>query len=79
MIIPIKSRVLNVIANSPKCFQLNNCLAMMKKEDLTCNGIEKHQVLKVGDLPSLPALSHIRGLEELTRGGQRNPPAKKST
>lgn len=44
---------------------------------LTCNGVEKHEVLEVGDLPSLPALGHIGGLEELSRRGQRNSPVNK--
>lgn len=40
----------------------------------TCNSVEEHEVLKVGDLSPLPALCHVGGLEELTRGGQGNPP-----
>lgn len=44
------------------------------KETFTCNGVEEHEVLKVGDLSPLPALSHVGRLEELTRGGQGNPP-----
>lgn len=39
---------------------------------LTCNGIEKHEVLEIRDLPPLPALGHVGGLEELSRSGQRN-------
>lgn len=39
---------------------------------LTCNCVEKHEVLEVRDLPPLPALGHVGGLEELSRGGQRN-------
>lgn len=42
--------------------------------DFTCDGVEEHEILKVGDLSPLPALSHVGGLEELTRGGQGNPP-----
>ena len=42
--------------------------------DFTCNSVEEHEVLKVGDLSPLPALSHVRRLEELTRGCQGNPP-----
>lgn len=45
----------------------------------TCNGVEEHEVLKVGDLSSLPALRHVGRLEQLTRGGQRNPPAETHT
>lgn len=44
------------------------------KVDLTCNSVEEHEVLKVGDLSPLPALRHVGGLEELTWGGQWNPP-----
>lgn len=42
--------------------------------DYTCNSVEEHEVLKVGDLSPLPALRHVGRLEELTRGGQGNPP-----
>lgn len=38
----------------------------------TCDGIEKHEVLEVRDLPPLPALGHVGRLKELSRGGQRN-------
>lgn len=44
------------------------------KVDFTCNSVEEHEVLKVGDLSPLPALSHVGRLEELTRSGQGNPP-----
>lgn len=46
--------------------------------DFTCNGVEEHEVLKIGDLSPLPALRHVGGLEELTRGGQGNPPGKRT-
>jgi len=39
---------------------------------LTRDGVEKHQVLEVGDLTPLPALSHVGCLEELLGSGQRN-------
>lgn len=42
--------------------------------NFTCNGVEEHEVLKVGDLSPLPALRHVGRLEELTRGCQGNPP-----
>lgn len=32
---------------------------------LTCDGVEEHEVLEVGDLPPLPALGHVGRLEEL--------------
>lgn len=44
---------------------------------LTCDGVEKHEVLEVRDLPPLPALGHVGGLEQLSRGGQRNSSADK--
>lgn len=43
---------------------------------LTCNGVEKHEVLEVGDLPPLPALGHVRRLEKLPRRCQGNAPVK---
>ncbi len=41
-------------------------------------GVEEHEVLKVGDLSSLPALGHVGGLVELFRTGQRNPSVGKT-
>lgn len=41
---------------------------------LTCDGVEKHEVLEVGDLPPLPALGHVGRFEKLPRGGKRDPP-----
>ncbi len=46
---------------------------------LTCDGVEKHEVLKVGDLSPLPALGHVGGFEKLPRGGQRDAPGKNSS
>lgn len=42
-------------------------------------GVEEHEVLKVGDLSSLPALGHVGGLVKLFRTGQRNPSVGKNT
>lgn len=36
---------------------------------LTCDSVEKHEVLKVGNLSPLPALGHVGGFEKLSRGG----------
>lgn len=35
--------------------------------DLTCNSVEEHEVLEVRDFSPLPALRHVRRLEQLTR------------
>lgn len=42
---------------------------------LTCDGVQEHQVLEVGDLPPLPALRHVGGLVQLPGRGQRDPPS----
>lgn len=39
---------------------------------LTCYGVEVHEILKVGDLSSLPGCRHVGRLEQLTRGCQGN-------
>lgn len=42
---------------------------------LTRDGVEEDEVLEVGYLPSLPALSHVGGFEQLLRCGKRDAPA----
>lgn len=42
---------------------------------LTRDGVEEDEVLKVGYLPSLPALSHVGCFEQLLRCGERDAPA----
>ena len=39
---------------------------LLLKVDCTCNSVEEHEVLKVGDLSPLPALRHVGRLKELT-------------
>lgn len=41
---------------------------------LTRDGVEEDEVLEVGYLPSLPALSHVGGFEQLLWCGQRDAP-----
>ncbi len=54
---------------------LVTCAVMTTGTELfTCNSVEEHEVLKVGDLSPLPALRHVGRLEELTRCRQGNPP-----
>lgn len=44
----------------------------------TRDGVKEYEILKVGDLPSLPALGHVRGLIQLFRAGQRDPSAREN-
>lgn len=44
----------------------------------TRDGVEEHEVFKVGDLSSLPTLGHARCLVQLFRAGQRNPSAEEN-
>lgn len=64
-------------ATSPAILMNTDILRHRGRSRLTCYRVEKHQVLEVGDLPSLPALGHVGGLIELSRRGQRYPPARK--
>lgn len=41
---------------------------------LTRDGVEEDEVLEVGDLPSLPALSHVGRFEKLLGCGKRDAP-----
>ena len=41
---------------------------------ITCDGVEEHEVLKVGDLPPLPALGHVGRFEQLPRGSHGDAP-----
>lgn len=42
---------------------------------LTRDRVEKHEVLKVGDFPTLPTLSHVGCFEKLLWCGQGDSPA----
>lgn len=44
---------------------------------LTCYRVQKHEVLEVGDLASLPFLRHVRRAHQLARRHHRRPPTVK--
>lgn len=46
----------------------------MAKRSLTGDCVEEDEVLEVGDLATLPTLTHVGGLEKLLWCGQGNTP-----
>ena len=42
----------------------------------TCDGVEEHEILKIGNLTALPFLRHVGGAHELPRRHHRSPSEK---
>lgn len=56
--------------------QCDLCDLVHVQDTLTSDSVDKDEVFKVGYLPPLPALSHVRGFEKLLWCSQRDSPDK---